>query len=160
MAFVDSNLKEQWNDEKSQCGKTKDKEIFLSLVFLISNYQKIWHVINKYIFFPPGDKNALQNIILYHLTPGVFIGKGFEPGVTNILKTTQGSKIYLKGVSSLEWIYDSIHLLFNYLRVNFSLNFSLMLPPVLIGKWYTSGEWSEIKRIWHHDNEWCHSCCR
>ncbi|XP_045725307.1 periostin isoform X6 [Mirounga angustirostris] len=45
------------------------------------------------------DKNALQNIILYHLTPGVFIGKGFEPGVTNILKTTQGSKIYLKGVN-------------------------------------------------------------
>ncbi|VTJ80272.1 periostin isoform X1 [Marmota monax] len=45
------------------------------------------------------DKNALQNIILYHLTPGVFIGKGFEPGVTNILKTTQGSKIYVKGVN-------------------------------------------------------------
>ncbi|XP_060050893.1 periostin isoform X5 [Erinaceus europaeus] len=45
------------------------------------------------------DKNALQNIILYHLTPGVFIGKGFEPGVTNILKTSQGSKIYLKGVN-------------------------------------------------------------
>ncbi|EHH28960.1 Periostin [Macaca mulatta] len=45
------------------------------------------------------DKNALQNIILYHLTPGVFIGKGFEPGVTNILKTTQGSKIFLKEVN-------------------------------------------------------------
>ncbi|ELK32038.1 Periostin [Myotis davidii] len=45
------------------------------------------------------NKNALQNIILYHLTPGVFIGKGFEPGVTNILKTIQGSKIYLKGVN-------------------------------------------------------------
>ncbi|XP_028903806.1 periostin isoform X1 [Ornithorhynchus anatinus] len=45
------------------------------------------------------DKNALQNIILYHLTPGVFIGKGFEPGVTNVLKTTQGSKIYVKGVN-------------------------------------------------------------
>lgn len=54
-----------------------------------------------YIFLL-GNKNALQNIILYHLTPGVFIGKGFEPGVTNILKTIQGSKIYLKGVSSLE----------------------------------------------------------
>ncbi|XP_075419021.1 periostin isoform X6 [Tenrec ecaudatus] len=45
------------------------------------------------------DKNALQNIILYHLTPGIFIGKGFEPGVTNILKTTQGSKIFVKGVN-------------------------------------------------------------
>uniref|UniRef100_A0A2K6N2W9 Periostin n=1 Tax=Rhinopithecus bieti TaxID=61621 RepID=A0A2K6N2W9_RHIBE len=44
-------------------------------------------------------QNALQNIILYHLTPGVFIGKGFEPGVTNILKTTQGSKIFLKEVN-------------------------------------------------------------
>ncbi|XP_074073348.1 periostin isoform X10 [Macrotis lagotis] len=46
------------------------------------------------------DKNALQNIVLYHLTPGIFIGKGFEPGVTNILKTTQGSKIFLKGVNN------------------------------------------------------------
>ncbi|XP_004458075.2 periostin isoform X2 [Dasypus novemcinctus] len=45
------------------------------------------------------DRNALQNIILYHLTPGVFIGKGFEPGVTNILKTAQGSKVYVKGVN-------------------------------------------------------------
>lgn len=65
--------------------------------------------IKVYIYFPLGDKNALQNIILYHLTPGVFIGKGFEPGVTNILKTTQGSKIFLKEVSCLEGIYDSVH---------------------------------------------------
>lgn len=66
-------------------------------------------LLNKYIPFLLGNKNALQNIILYHLTPGVFIGKGFEPGVTNILKTTQGSKIYLKGVSSLECTSDSVH---------------------------------------------------
>nr|XP_060619427.1 periostin isoform X3 [Anolis sagrei ordinatus] len=45
------------------------------------------------------DQNALRNILLYHLTQGVFIGSGFEPGVTNILKTIQGGKLYLKVVN-------------------------------------------------------------
>ncbi|KAM8821898.1 periostin isoform 2-T2 [Eudromia elegans] len=45
------------------------------------------------------DKNALRNIILYHLIQGVSIGSGFEPGVTNILKTIQGGKLYLKIVN-------------------------------------------------------------
>ncbi|XP_074673069.1 periostin isoform X6 [Strix aluco] len=45
------------------------------------------------------DKNALRNILLYHLIQGVFIGSGFEPGVTNILKTIQGGKLYLKTVN-------------------------------------------------------------
>lgn len=51
-----------------------------------------------YFSFQIGDKNALRNILLYHLTQGVFIGSGFEPGVTNILKTIQGGKLYLKTV--------------------------------------------------------------
>uniref|UniRef100_A0A6I8SKP7 Periostin n=1 Tax=Xenopus tropicalis TaxID=8364 RepID=A0A6I8SKP7_XENTR len=42
------------------------------------------------------DKVALQNILLYHLAPEVFIGGGFEPGVTNILKSLQGNKIMVK----------------------------------------------------------------
>ncbi|XP_053153609.1 periostin isoform X3 [Hemicordylus capensis] len=45
------------------------------------------------------DPNALRNILLYHLTRGVFLGSGFEPGVTNILKTIQGGKLYLKMVN-------------------------------------------------------------
>ncbi|NXQ99212.1 POSTN protein, partial [Sagittarius serpentarius] len=45
------------------------------------------------------DKNALRNILLYHLAQEVFIGSGFEPGVTNILKTIQGGKLYLKTVN-------------------------------------------------------------
>uniref|UniRef100_A0A8C8SJL7 Periostin n=1 Tax=Pelusios castaneus TaxID=367368 RepID=A0A8C8SJL7_9SAUR len=45
------------------------------------------------------DKNALRNILLYHLTKGIYIGNGFEPGVTNILKPIQGSKLYLKTVN-------------------------------------------------------------
>ncbi|XP_053564396.1 periostin isoform X5 [Bombina bombina] len=45
------------------------------------------------------DKVALQNILLYHLAQGVFIGGGFEPGVTNILKSLQGSKIMVKSVN-------------------------------------------------------------
>ncbi|KAM8976023.1 periostin [Pelodytes ibericus] len=46
------------------------------------------------------DKVALQNILLYHLAPGVFIGGGFEPGVTNILKSLQGSKLMVKAVNN------------------------------------------------------------
>ncbi|XP_073518670.1 periostin isoform X6 [Phyllobates terribilis] len=42
------------------------------------------------------DKVALQNILLYHLAPGVFIGGGFEPGVTNIVKSVQGSNVMVK----------------------------------------------------------------
>uniref|UniRef100_A0A452GKU1 Periostin n=1 Tax=Gopherus agassizii TaxID=38772 RepID=A0A452GKU1_9SAUR len=45
------------------------------------------------------DKNALRTILLYHLTKGIYIGSGFEPGVTNILKTIQGSKLFLKTVN-------------------------------------------------------------
>uniref|UniRef100_K7F9B3 Periostin n=1 Tax=Pelodiscus sinensis TaxID=13735 RepID=K7F9B3_PELSI len=45
------------------------------------------------------DKNALKTILLYHLTKGVNIGNGVEPGVTNILKTVQGSKLFLKMVN-------------------------------------------------------------
>nr|XP_056703905.1 periostin [Euleptes europaea] len=45
------------------------------------------------------DTNALRNILLYHLIRGVFIGNGFEPGVTNILKSIQGGKVYLKVVN-------------------------------------------------------------
>ncbi|XP_044141097.1 periostin isoform X2 [Bufo gargarizans] len=42
------------------------------------------------------DRVALQNILLYHLVPGVFIGGGFEPGVMNIVKSLQGSNIIIK----------------------------------------------------------------
>ncbi|XP_074842982.1 periostin isoform X2 [Carettochelys insculpta] len=45
------------------------------------------------------DKNALRAILLYHVTKGINIGNGFEPGVTNILKTVQGSKLFLKTVN-------------------------------------------------------------
>ncbi|KAM4796546.1 periostin isoform 3-T3 [Rhinophrynus dorsalis] len=45
------------------------------------------------------DKVALQNILLYHLVPGVFIGDGFEPGVTNILLSLQGSKLMVKSIN-------------------------------------------------------------
>lgn len=53
-----------------------------------------------FAFFSPGDQNALRNILLYHLIQGVFIANGIEPGVTSILKTIQGGKLYLKMVSS------------------------------------------------------------
>ncbi|XP_039222601.1 periostin isoform X4 [Crotalus tigris] len=45
------------------------------------------------------DQNALRNILLYHLIRGVFIANGIEPGVTSILKTIQGSKLYLKMIN-------------------------------------------------------------
>ncbi|XP_034024297.1 periostin, osteoblast specific factor b isoform X2 [Thalassophryne amazonica] len=39
------------------------------------------------------DINALRTILLYHISNGVFIGGGLETGVTNLLKSLQGSNI-------------------------------------------------------------------
>ncbi|XP_049432486.1 periostin, osteoblast specific factor b isoform X4 [Epinephelus fuscoguttatus] len=40
-----------------------------------------------------GDINALRTILLYHINKGVFIGGGLESGVTNLLKSLQGSNL-------------------------------------------------------------------
>uniref|UniRef100_A0A3Q3E933 Periostin, osteoblast specific factor b n=1 Tax=Labrus bergylta TaxID=56723 RepID=A0A3Q3E933_9LABR len=39
------------------------------------------------------DLNALRTILLYHFNNGVFIGGGLEAGVTNLLKSLQGSNL-------------------------------------------------------------------
>ncbi|XP_029372721.1 periostin, osteoblast specific factor b isoform X2 [Echeneis naucrates] len=39
------------------------------------------------------DINALRSILLYHINNGIFIGGGLETGVTNLLKSIQGSNI-------------------------------------------------------------------
>uniref|UniRef100_A0A673JC66 Periostin n=1 Tax=Sinocyclocheilus rhinocerous TaxID=307959 RepID=A0A673JC66_9TELE len=39
------------------------------------------------------DVNALRAILLYHFSNGIFIGEGLETGVTNLLKTLQGSNL-------------------------------------------------------------------
>uniref|UniRef100_A0A3B4BEK6 Uncharacterized protein n=1 Tax=Periophthalmus magnuspinnatus TaxID=409849 RepID=A0A3B4BEK6_9GOBI len=39
------------------------------------------------------DINALRTILLYHFNNGVFIGGGLEMGVTNLLKSLQGSNL-------------------------------------------------------------------
>lgn len=39
------------------------------------------------------DMNALRTILLYHFNNGVFIGGGLEMGVTNLLKSLQGSNL-------------------------------------------------------------------
>ncbi|CAH2225033.1 periostin-like isoform X4 [Pelobates cultripes] len=52
------------------------------------------------------DKVALQNILLYHLAPGVFIGDGFEPGVTNIIKSLQLSKLMIKAGNNSIFVND------------------------------------------------------
>ncbi|KAG7321633.1 hypothetical protein KOW79_014491 [Hemibagrus wyckioides] len=41
------------------------------------------------------DPNALRAILLYHFSKGIFIGGGLESGVTNLLKSLQGSNIKL-----------------------------------------------------------------
>ncbi|TRY65981.1 hypothetical protein DNTS_003764 [Danionella cerebrum] len=41
------------------------------------------------------NKNALRAILLYHVSNGVFIGGGLETGVTNLLRTLQGSNLKL-----------------------------------------------------------------
>ncbi|XP_043974429.1 periostin, osteoblast specific factor b isoform X1 [Gambusia affinis] len=47
-----------------------------------------------------GDINALRTILLYHLSNGIFIGGGLEGGVTNLLKSLQGSNLQLKLVNN------------------------------------------------------------
>ncbi|XP_068440782.1 periostin, osteoblast specific factor b isoform X3 [Clinocottus analis] len=39
------------------------------------------------------DINALRTILLYHINNGIFIGGGLETGVTNLLKSLQGSNL-------------------------------------------------------------------
>ncbi|KAF7700332.1 periostin, osteoblast specific factor b isoform X1 [Silurus meridionalis] len=39
------------------------------------------------------DPNALRAILLYHFSKGIFIGGGLESGVTNLLKSLQGSNL-------------------------------------------------------------------
>ncbi|KAM3874725.1 periostin, osteoblast specific factor b [Diretmus argenteus] len=39
------------------------------------------------------DINALRTVLLYHFSNGVFIGGGLETGVTNLLKSLQGSNL-------------------------------------------------------------------
>ncbi|XP_017271819.1 periostin, osteoblast specific factor b isoform X2 [Kryptolebias marmoratus] len=42
------------------------------------------------------DVNALRNILLYHFSDGIVIGDGLESGVTNLLKSLQGSNLKVK----------------------------------------------------------------
>ncbi|XP_041116219.1 periostin-like isoform X2 [Polyodon spathula] len=46
------------------------------------------------------DPNALRTILLYHLSNGIFIGDGMEGGVTNLLKSIQGSNLMVKQVNN------------------------------------------------------------
>ncbi|XP_067889553.1 periostin-like isoform X2 [Heterodontus francisci] len=46
------------------------------------------------------DKNTLRHILLYHLLKGVYVGGGVEYGVTNILKSYQGSRVMIKLVNN------------------------------------------------------------
>ncbi|KAK2846735.1 hypothetical protein Q5P01_009734 [Channa striata] len=43
-----------------------------------------------------GDINALRTMLLYHITPSVFIGGGLEAGATNLIKSFQGSNLKVK----------------------------------------------------------------
>uniref|UniRef100_A0A8C7Y6K5 Periostin, osteoblast specific factor a n=1 Tax=Oryzias sinensis TaxID=183150 RepID=A0A8C7Y6K5_9TELE len=45
-----------------------------------------------------GDVTALKNILLYHISNGIFISGGLERGVTNMLKTMQGLNLPVKFV--------------------------------------------------------------
>uniref|UniRef100_A0AAV2J8E3 FAS1 domain-containing protein n=1 Tax=Knipowitschia caucasica TaxID=637954 RepID=A0AAV2J8E3_KNICA len=46
------------------------------------------------------DLNALRTILLYHFNNGVFIGGGLEMGVTNLLKSLQGSNLRVMATNS------------------------------------------------------------
>ncbi|XP_023265891.1 periostin-like isoform X2 [Seriola lalandi dorsalis] len=46
------------------------------------------------------DINALRTILLYHINNGIFIGGGLEGGVTNLLKSLQGSNLKVKSANN------------------------------------------------------------
>ncbi|XP_054454098.1 periostin, osteoblast specific factor b isoform X1 [Anoplopoma fimbria] len=46
------------------------------------------------------DINALRTILLYHINNGIFIGGGLEAGVTNLLKSLQGSNLRVMSVNN------------------------------------------------------------
>uniref|UniRef100_A0A8C7Y8D3 Periostin, osteoblast specific factor a n=1 Tax=Oryzias sinensis TaxID=183150 RepID=A0A8C7Y8D3_9TELE len=46
------------------------------------------------------DVTALKNILLYHISNGIFISGGLERGVTNMLKTMQGLNLPVKFVNN------------------------------------------------------------
>ncbi|XP_022604619.1 periostin-like isoform X2 [Seriola dumerili] len=46
------------------------------------------------------DINALRTILLYHINNGIFIGGGLEGGVTNLLKSLQGSNLNVKSANN------------------------------------------------------------
>uniref|UniRef100_A0A9J7XVH2 Periostin, osteoblast specific factor b n=1 Tax=Cyprinus carpio carpio TaxID=630221 RepID=A0A9J7XVH2_CYPCA len=48
------------------------------------------------------DVNALRAILLYHFSNGIFIGGGLETGVTNLLKTLQGSNLKVLYVNTVK----------------------------------------------------------
>uniref|UniRef100_A0A8C6P3H9 Periostin, osteoblast specific factor b n=1 Tax=Nothobranchius furzeri TaxID=105023 RepID=A0A8C6P3H9_NOTFU len=48
------------------------------------------------------NPNALKTILLYHFSNGVVIGGGLESGVTNLVKSLQGSKVHMKLVNSVQ----------------------------------------------------------
>ncbi|KAF7237534.1 Periostin [Varanus komodoensis] len=79
-------------------GVTEAVGVSLSGLWGMVEDRKAWRNVVRGVTM--GDQNALRNILLYHLIRGVFIGNGFEPGVTNILKTIQGGKLYLKLVNN------------------------------------------------------------
>uniref|UniRef100_A0A8C6NYW5 Periostin, osteoblast specific factor b n=1 Tax=Nothobranchius furzeri TaxID=105023 RepID=A0A8C6NYW5_NOTFU len=61
-----------------------------------------------FTLFAPSNKafsvlsnpNALKTILLYHFSNGVVIGGGLESGVTNLVKSLQGSKVHMKLANS------------------------------------------------------------
>lgn len=51
------------------------------------------------LFCISADVNALRNILLFHINNGIFIGGGLESGVTNLLRSLQGSNLKVMFVS-------------------------------------------------------------
>ncbi|MED6245775.1 hypothetical protein ATANTOWER_007898 [Ataeniobius toweri] len=47
-----------------------------------------------------GNINGLRTILLYHFSNGIVIGGGLEAGVTNLLKSLQGSNLQLKSADN------------------------------------------------------------
>lgn len=77
--------------------KSKSVDVFQTQQVLC--YPKVYKDKCYTLYYASGDINALRTILLYHINNGVFIGGGLEAGVTNLLKSYQGSNIRVVNVS-------------------------------------------------------------
>lgn len=87
-----------WAREIWPCWRVGLPDYLCFFCCMLKITQNKWMIFCLTVFIS-GDINALRTILLYHFNNGIFIGGGLESGVTNLLKSLQGSNIRVMLVS-------------------------------------------------------------